>query len=62
MANVGLTNLARPTIRFLVVALRGEADGCTVRVAASVREALETRAGVDIDYTHPSARYANDTA
>lgn len=35
------------------------AGGSAVRVAASVREALETPTDVYIDYTHPSAVYAN---
>ena len=35
------------------------AGGTAVRVAASVREALEIPTDVYIDYTHPSAVYAN---
>ena len=39
--------------------IRGEADGSRVRVAADVAEALSEPVDVYIDYTHPSAVYAN---
>ena len=38
---------------------RGEADGSGVRIATDVAEALGEPADVYIDYTHPSAVYAN---
>ena len=39
--------------------VRGQADGSRVPIAADVTEALRERADVYIDYTHPSAVYAN---
>ena len=38
---------------------RGEASGPGVRIAATVREALQSPADVYVDYTHPTAVYEN---
>ena len=51
--------VARQAAGETVGALRGEADGSAVRVAATVRAALEAAADVYIDYTHPTAVYGN---
>ena len=40
-------------------ALRSERGGCVVRIAATVREALEAPTDVYVDYTHPTAVHEN---